>query len=713
MVAITGQAGVGKTALAGHVAHRLRARFPDGQLYARLHGSHTRPLDPAEVLASFLRALGADPGTIPHSLEERTALYRSRLADRRFLVVLDDAASAAQVRPLLPGTPAAAVLITGRPRPVGLEGAQVVTLDALAPGEAMQLLARTAGAARVHGDPATAAEIARLCAHLPLALRIAGARLAAKPHWSLHELAERLGEERRRLGELRAGDLDVRASLDLSYRACRPAERRAFRLLGLVEGPDVAAWAAASLLDLDTASATTLLENLVDASLLGVAGRDALGQLRYRFHDVVRLLARERLLEEEPAPAHRAALDRLLAASVSLARHCDQSLHPGHRQAPPDRDAAAQALPIASLATTRPLDWFEAERTNLVAAVGQAAHGGHTDHAVALALSLLNFLEVRQHLADWENVTTPALQAATGAGDRHAEASLLVMLGKLRCQQGRFGDALACHDRCLPLAQELGDRRLQAETLRIATQVHRLQGRLEEALAHARQSRHLLHLVGDRHADGAVQLEMAEVYRLKGQHGKAAAHQRRASAAFEELGDQVWTARARLGLANALRAQHRHTEALDLLRSAQAAFRRAGDRRGQAHAMRGVADLLREQGRHPAATALFRQSLDAFTELGDDAGAARAQYGLGEALRQAGQPAEATTWFDHCLPAFERLGYRHWRARVLYAYGAALAARGDRPGAAARWHEALELFETLGMPEAQDLRRQLDRDAQP
>jgi DNA-binding SARP family transcriptional activator/tetratricopeptide (TPR) repeat protein len=706
--AIAGTAGVGKTALAVHWAHRVRERFPDGQLFTNLRGVQAQPSDPSDVLASFLRALGVDGSTIPVAREDRERLYRTRLADRRVLVLLDDAANEAQVRPLLPGGPSSAVLVTSRPPLMGLEGARLVSLDVFEQGEAVQLLERLIGLERIEAEREAARTITERCGRLPLAVRIAGARLAAKPHWSLRDLAERLGDERRRLAELHAGDLDVRASLDLSYRACRPAQRCAFRLLGLIEGPDVAPWAAATLLGLEEAAASALLEELVDAGLLGVTRRDALGQLRYRFHDVVRLFARERLSEEEPVAARRAALERLLAAAAALARRSDRSLRAGPTPPPADPGPVG-AAPVASLAAARPLDWFDAERANLVAAAGQAARDGHTDYAVALALSLASFLEIRQHLADWERITTPALQAATRAGDRHAEASLLLLLGKLRCQQGRLEEALACQARCLPMARKLGDRRVQAEALQIAAMIHRLQGRPGEAVAAARRSRHLLRLLGDRHTDSAVLMELAEVHRLQGQHGEAVACLRRASAVFAELGDRVWTARAWLGLANALRAQDQYGEALELLSSAQAAFRDAGDRRGEAHALRGVAELLRQQGDQRAAIAQYREGLEIFAELGDEAGAARAQYGLGEALRQAGEIAEAIGWFQRCLPVFERLDYPHWCARILHAYGAALAARGDRAGAVARWREALELFQALGMPEAGGVRAQLER----
>jgi transcriptional regulator with XRE-family HTH domain len=238
--AVAGKAGVGKTALAVHVAHRLRPRFPDGQLYVDLRGAEPQPLDPAEVLSRFLRALGVDGAAIPADIEERTALYRARLADRRVLVVLDDAVDEAQVRRLLPGTAGCGVLATSRARLSSLEGARLVDLDVLTPGQAVELLGRIAGAARVAAEPEAAAAIVGYCGRLPLAVRIAGAKLVGRPHWSLDRLAALLADERGRLDQLAAGDLEVRASVALSYQALTGEQQRTFRLLGLLEAPDFA-----------------------------------------------------------------------------------------------------------------------------------------------------------------------------------------------------------------------------------------------------------------------------------------------------------------------------------------------------------------------------------------------------------------------------------------------------------------------------------------
>jgi DNA-binding SARP family transcriptional activator len=306
--AIAGKAGVGKTALAVRLAHQLRPHFPDGQLYVDLRGAEAQALDPAEVLAGFLRALGVEGALIAEGLEERVRQYRSRLGDRRVLVVLDNAAAEAQVRPLLPASPGCATLVTSRARLSGLEAAHPMTLDVLEADQAVALLAKLAGPGRVAAEPGAAAAIVRLCGWLPLAVRIAGARLASRPHWRLALLAERLGDEWRRLDELKAGDLEVRASVALSYHGRNQEERRLFRLLGLLVAPSFPAWAAAALLGVEAAEAEGLLERLVDAQLVEAAGHDQAGQLRYRLHDLLRLFARERLQLEELPASQRASL---------------------------------------------------------------------------------------------------------------------------------------------------------------------------------------------------------------------------------------------------------------------------------------------------------------------------------------------------------------------------------------------------------------------
>jgi DNA-binding SARP family transcriptional activator len=309
---ISGMAGVGKSALAIHVGHLLREDYPDGQAYVDLRGAG--PADPADVLHTILRALDVDAAVIPASLDERAELYRSRLAGRRMLLLLDNAASEEQVRPLLPQSAGCGALVTGRPRLAALEGVPLIDLDVLEPAQALELLAKIVGTVRTVAEPESAQRIVALCGYLPLGVRIAGARLTAKPHWRLSRLADRLSSQRRRLDELRIAGLEVHASVMLSMQGLSESGRRAFRLLALLDAQPFGVWTAAVLLDVTVATARELLEQLVDARLLDVLQFDGASQIRYVFHDLVRALALERVADEETAAERYAALDRVLGS---------------------------------------------------------------------------------------------------------------------------------------------------------------------------------------------------------------------------------------------------------------------------------------------------------------------------------------------------------------------------------------------------------------
>lgn len=315
-VAITGPGGAGKTTLAVHVAHRLRARFVHGRLYADLHGSGAAPAEPVEVLGRLLRRLGVESRSLPDREEERAELFRARLDGRRVLVVLDDAADEAQVRPLLPGSATCAAITTSRRRLTGLPGAARVEVGPFTSAHAVELLGRVIGGARVAAEPPAAERIADLCDRLPLALRIAGARLAARPHWTLDLLARRLADERRRLDELVHADLEVRGGIGRDYERLSPVARRAFRLLGLLDDGRLSAGSAAALLDVVVTEAENLVEELLDARLLEIVGPDASGRTRYRFPGLVRAYARERALAEERPADWRVALERALATRL-------------------------------------------------------------------------------------------------------------------------------------------------------------------------------------------------------------------------------------------------------------------------------------------------------------------------------------------------------------------------------------------------------------
>ncbi len=306
--ALAGIGGVGKTTLAVHVAHQARSAFPDGQLYMDLQGAGPRAAEPETVLGSFLRALGTADSAIPDSLEERAALYRSVLDGRRVLVLLDNAKDAAQVRPLLPGTEGCAALVTSRVRMVDLAGAHLVDLDVMSPDEALSLFTKIVGEERVAAERKAALDVVAACGFLPLAIRIAASRLAARRTWTVSVLAAKLADERRRLDELQAGDLAVKATFELGYGQLEPAQARAFRLLGLADGPDISLAAAAAVLDLPVDDTEDLLESLVDTSLLESAAPG-----RYRYHDLVRLYARACAERDEHPPSERdAAMSRLL-----------------------------------------------------------------------------------------------------------------------------------------------------------------------------------------------------------------------------------------------------------------------------------------------------------------------------------------------------------------------------------------------------------------
>ncbi len=360
IVCLSGQGGTGKTALAVHVAHKVRGDFPDGQLYANLRRADSSPRDPAEVLAALLRELEVDGSDIPEGLGERACMYRAQLAGLRILVVLDDAADEAQVRPLLPGSAESAVLVTSRPRLVALAGSQCVSLGALPPGQAAGLLAAIIGADRAEAEPGAVAEIARLCGYLPLALRIAGARLVSRPAWTISWFAGRLSDESDRLDLLEVGDLEVRASFRLSYDHRSEAEQFAFRMLGLLPA-DFPAWALAVVLGTDEDDAERLLERLTDAALVDIAGVDAAGLIRYRLHNLLRDFAKELLEDTEAADSIQDRLARLIGQYAGAAELAAAAVHPG----PPGHVAPARLLLVSEVVRADPWGWLAAERSTL------------------------------------------------------------------------------------------------------------------------------------------------------------------------------------------------------------------------------------------------------------------------------------------------------------------------------------------------------------
>jgi tetratricopeptide (TPR) repeat protein/DNA-binding SARP family transcriptional activator len=658
--AIQGSGGIGKSALAIHAAHRLGERFPDGQLYVDLHGSTVglSPLEPLEVLGRFLRALGVDPAAVPTGLEEAAALYRSLVAGRRLLVVLDNAVDAAQVVPLLPGSHGCGVLLTSRRALGSLPGARHLQLDVLPVDEAMELLGHLAGAERVAREPAATAAVAHWCGYVPLALRIAGARLAARPAWPVATLAERLADAQRRLDELELADGGVRTSLAVSYQQLRASAdavdrtaATAFGLLGVLDGPDMGVPVVARLLDLSEEAAERVLERLADAHLLATPAPG-----RYRLHDLLRLYAREVASRHHPETERAAALTRALGFYVATSWQTLALLRPGdHRLTRADDRWSNDGLAFDDEQTA--LGWLEAERGNLLAAVGQAATtpGVPAEVAVQLAHALFGFFLVHNYLQDWEQINHTALEVAHRTGDRAAQAQVHNDLGIVHRCQGRYEQAAACQRESLRTWRELGDRRGQAASLGSLGNVYESQGRYQEALTCQQESLSIWRELGDRGGQAISLNNLGLVYQRLGRYQEALTCQQESLAIDRELDDRQGQAISLANLGNVYDLHGRHEEALACLQASLAISRALGNRMEQAFGLNSLGTVYQRQGRDEQALACLREGLRLYGELGMPHGQAESLRELGVTLRALGRSAEARAHWHEALAIFERL----------------------------------------------------------
>jgi DNA-binding SARP family transcriptional activator/tetratricopeptide (TPR) repeat protein len=583
VAAVTGVGGIGKTSLAVRVAHRVTDQFPDGQLYADLRGASAQPRPGGEVLARFLRDLGVPDAAVPVDDEERAARYRSVLADRKVLVLLDDARDASQIRPLIPGAAGCAVLVTSRSWLSGMDGATVIDLDILDTAEADTLFAGVVGPDRTAGEPAATAIVLRACGGLPLAIRIAATRLATRPGWTVGALADRLVHERTRLRELNVADLAVRITFQTSYHALPAADpggidpARAFRLLGLAPGRSISLPAAAVLFDAEQPDAERALETLVDVHLL-IAPEPG----RYRFHDLLRVYAAERAAAEETPQARTDAVHRLLHWYLTTATAADEILDPRPRR----RIAVDEGMPGLRFDDYQEaLRWVHSEHETLLAAIGRAAEIGAHDLVGRFMVRLGVFLGRGCHWDELLAVSRMGLASARACGDRVGEADALYAMsnGFFRCNDVRSGrdasrEALAIYRELGDVQGEiaatgnLGYSYLWSEDLDKAAEL------MERAL--------VLSQDGDGRPYEARSLgNLGYVYNELGQHERAVACCERAvtiTSATESF-DQ---ALATVHLGRAYHGLHRLADATDQLRRALDLSTRLG-----AHEMHGLALL--------------------------------------------------------------------------------------------------------------------------
>uniref|UniRef100_UPI0015EFFAE9 ATP-binding protein n=1 Tax=Streptomyces phytophilus TaxID=722715 RepID=UPI0015EFFAE9 len=631
---VSGIGGVGKTTLAVHVAHAARESFPDGQLYVDLQGWGPSPVDPAGVLGSFLRALSVPDADIPETLTERAALYRSVLAGRRVLALLDNARDAAQVRPLLPGTEGCAALITSRARMAHLVGAHHVDLDVMDPDEALLLFTRIVGADRVEPHRAAAMDVVAACGFLPLAIRIAASRLAARRTWTVSVLARKLSDEHRRLDELQVGDLAVKATFELGYGQLEPEQARAFRLLGLIDGPDISLHAAAAILDRTEDDTEEMLEDLVDTSLLESAAPG-----RYRYHDLLRLFARTCAEREEP-PAERAeARSRLLDFYLATAARVYELGRPGDTLIRHLSPVTRTGLDFDDHHTAR--DWLFNEVECLLAAARQFAGGDGLPYTVDLLLAAKDLAESGLYSPRFLRLATALLEAAERAGDTRSQARAHVVVTAARGFAGQFELSYEHAAHACRLARACDDIWVHGEAENDLGLMASLLGDLDDARHHLDQALAAYREDGNLDGESCALGNLARLHIDAGATATAIEVAEQTVEIDRQVGALLRMACSRYHLAIALTTADRHADALAQLDLAIPAFRehRMGLWEGLAYFRIAQVHLAMRQPTEAASYA--EKALSQLRGIGGDWHRGSALTVLGRALDELGQEDRA------------------------------------------------------------------------
>ncbi|WP_370384323.1 tetratricopeptide repeat protein [Catenulispora sp. GAS73] len=740
--AIAGTAGVGKTALAVRWAHQVADRFPDGQLYANLHGyGPGEPLEATTVLGSFLRALGVD--TVPPGLEERAMSYRSLLSGKRALIVLDNARTVDQIRPLLPGSAECLVLVTSRDALAGLvarDGARRLDLDRLPVEESRELLGRLVGDQRVLAEPDACGELVRLCAGLPLALRIVAERIASRPRASLAELVEDLQDVGRTLDVLDAtGDplTDVRSVFSWSYRALSEPAARLFRLLGLCPGPDIDAHGAAAAAGVPVAEARGLLDHLADTYLLqrGVGGR-------YGMHDLLRAYARELACATETAGQRHVALTGLFDWLLATTNASMDLINP-HRRTMPDPTPTALSTPLRFDDVDAAGAWLEAEHAVLVAAVRLGTQDEWPVHAWQLAHSLWMFFYTRRYLDSWFGTLADAMAAAERLDDRFAQAELQHLLGIAYDATARYETALEHFQQALTLRRAVGDRRGEGVTLNgIGAASYRLRrleaaaenyrlaaeafgeigfqhgeltalgnaallagdmGRYEEAISLFTEVLQARIASGDQHGQPMILDNLGRFHHRLGREDEALSFLHRALAAAEELGDQYLLANT----CEAMAAVHAHLadyKSADRYAHRALALARAnGDRNDEVGALTTLGQIHLRQGDPTTALERYSQALAVCHEFHQPGNEHAVHNGLGQTHIALGDTA--TALHHHTIALALADGANPYeQAHAEFGIASALLAAEGSHGARRHLEAALRIFTELGVPESEAVR---------
>ncbi|MEU8270009.1 BTAD domain-containing putative transcriptional regulator [Sphaerisporangium sp. NPDC049002] len=653
VAAVSGIGGVGKTTLAVHVAHSVHEVFPDGQLYADLRGYGEEPTAPDSVLAAFLRALGIPVDVIPDGLSERGALFRSLLADRRMIVLLDNARDAEQVEHLLPGTAGCAAIITSRVKLADLPSARLVDLEVMEPEEALSLFSAVAGPERVAVERAAAMDVVAICGFLPLAVRIVAARLAARPSWTVASLSPRLADERRRLDEMRIGHLAVDATFALGYGQLEPGQARAFRLLSLPNGPDISVQAAAAVLSLSATETEDMLESLVDVSLL-----EAPAPGRYRFHDLLRLFARKQAEVSEDPSAGALALRRLLGFYLASAQAAHRLAYEGSVIF--DHLVSTGVAGRSFAGADEAVAWLTVEAEALFAAIGQMAEVLPAPETLLPAADLLvamePLLESGAYVREFAGRTGAVLSTARAIGDRASELRCRYVLGRVLFGSNRLSDAEEQFRAALDLAGTTGDRIVTGEIFNALAVVAGRQRRHEEALTWFDSALKAYREIGAAAGEALVASYSARDHLGLGHPEEAIAAAERGLAIFSELGSGAGTARARYHLGIVLSRVGRLTEAVVHHAECLDFFRAGNQKVWEQRVCCRLAETFIAAGRYQDAARHAEQALTLSREIGHPYGEALSLTVLGRALAGLGSVRRSGDCLKRALDIFTRLG---------------------------------------------------------
>nr|MDT0663290.1 BTAD domain-containing putative transcriptional regulator [Micromonospora sp. DSM 115978] len=699
--AIDGMPGSGKTTLALHVAGLLGARFPDAHLYLDLRGhSVDSPLTPAAALAALLRQVGVPNDRIPAGFEDRAVLWRGELAVRRVLLVLDNAASPAQVSPLLPAGPGSLTLVTSRRRMVGLDGVRPRSLGVLAPAEAVDLLARVAGPDRVRADPAAATEVVRRCGHLPLAIRLAGARLAHRPRWRVADLLARLSGDGPVLAEFADEHRRLVDAFALSYAQVSGPAQRMFRLLGCFPGLEFATPVPAALTGLSVQCAREVLDELVDAHLVDepTAGR-------YRPHDLVRGYATELVHTADAESDRRAAMGHLLDLYLHVAARLTRPLEPASGQPPFLSDPPLRPELVASWVAADGVEWLGAERHNVVALVTAAVEQDFPGYAWRLARAMWRHFFLSGHFDEIIQTHSEGLRAAAALDDERATASMRNYLASAYYRFGQYQRAIDLLDPVVALREQVGDVAGQVAALHNVAASRAMLGRMAEAGVEMARGVELIRKGPETSGMPQVLRNAGAFHTEVGRYDEAVTMLRHALFLHRQAGSRAGlaTVLGELGIVYARRGDHRR--AVPRLKLALKLQQTLGNRFVAADLRNEIGAVERALGRPQEALAHHREALVTMRSV-DRAGECASYNRLGGALSDLGDVGTALDMHRQALRRATAIAHLREQARALAGIGACLRAT-DPATARSHYVRALVLFEQLMSPERHEVERRI------